>query len=132
MEMFVFYQSKNNPQTSILPSPIPDLRHILAILSDVLLVFDQAVADVLFDVGGLWSQAFYAVDYVGDEVEAVEVVHHHHVEWRRRGALLFVAAHMQVLMVGAAVGQAVDQPRVAVVGEDDRLVGGEEVVEVAI
>ena len=95
-------------------------------------MLDEAVADVLFDVCCLRSQAFYSVGYVGDEVEAVEVVHHHHVEWRSCRTLLFVAAHVQVRMVGAAVGQPVDQPRIAVVGEDDRLVGGEEVVEVAI
>ena len=47
-------------------------------------------------------------------------------------ALLLVAAHVEVVVVGAAVGQPVDQPRVAVVGEDDRLVGGEERVEVAV
>ena len=35
-------------------------------------------------------------------------------------------------MVGPPVGQAVDQPRIAVEGEDDRLVGGEDGVEVAI
>ena len=35
-------------------------------------------------------------------------------------------------MVGAAVSQPVDQPGVAVVGEDDRLVLGEERVEVVV
>ena len=35
-------------------------------------------------------------------------------------------------MVGAAVGQAMDQPGIAVEVEDDRLVGGEQAVEVAV
>jgi hypothetical protein len=38
------------------------------------------------------------------------------------GALLFVAADVDVVVVGAAIGEAVDQPRVGVEGEDDRLV----------
>ena len=65
----------------------------------------------------------HAVDHVAGEVEAVEVVEHHHVERRRRGALLLVAAHVEVVVVGPAVGEPVDQPGIAVEGEDDRLVG---------
>ena len=65
-------------------------------------------------------------------MEAVEVVQHDHVERRRRRALFLVAAHVQVLVVRAPVGQAVDQPRVAVEGEDDRLVLGEQGVEIAV
>src|SRR5690606_8421465 len=34
----------------------------------------------------------------------------------------------EVVVAGAAVGEAVDQPGIAVVGEDDRLVGGEQAV----
>ena len=55
-----------------------------------------------------------------------------HVERRGRGALLLVAAHVEVVVVGAPVGQPVDQPRVAVVGEDHRLVAGEQRVEVGV
>jgi hypothetical protein len=73
----------------------------------------------------------HAVDHVHHQVEAVEVVEHHHVERRRGRALLLVAAHVEVVVVGAPVGQPVDQPRVAVVGEDHRLVGGEQRVELA-
>jgi hypothetical protein len=75
--------------------------------------------------------AGHAVDHVDHEVEAVEVVEHHHVERRRRGALLLVAAHVDVGVVRAPVGEPVDQPRVAVVGEDHRLVGREQRVELA-
>ena len=74
----------------------------------------------------------HAVDHVLHEVEPIEVVAHHHVERRRGGALFLVAAHVHVLVVGAAVRQAMNEPRVAVVGEDDRAVLGEEAVEVAV
>ncbi len=73
-----------------------------------------------------------AVDHVHDQVEAVEVVEHDHVERRRRRALLLVAADVDVRVVRAPVGEPVDQPRVPVVGEDDRPVGGEEGVELAV
>ena len=77
------------------------------------------------------AKSGHAVDHVDDEVEAVEVVEHDHVERRRRRALFLVAAHVQVRVVGAAVGEPVDQPRIAVVGEDDRPVAREERVELA-
>jgi len=36
---------------------------------------------------GVAAQRGDAVDHVHDEVEAVEIIEHHHVERRRRGAL---------------------------------------------
>ena len=78
------------------------------------------------------AEARHAVDDVDDEVEAVEVVEHDHVERRRGRALLLVAADVDVGVVGAPVGEPVDEPRVAVVGEDHRLVGGEQRVELAV
>ena len=91
-------------------------------LADVLLVLDQLVAHRLLDVGGHGRSLRHAVDHVAGQVEAVEVVQHRHVERRGGGAFLLVAADVQVVVVGAAIGQAVDQPGVAVEGEDDRLV----------
>ena len=69
------------------------------------------------------AEARHPVDDVHHEVEPVEVVEHDHVERRRGRALLLVAADVEVGVVRPAVGEPVDQPRVAVVGEDDRLVG---------
>ena len=78
------------------------------------------------------AEAGHPVDHVHDEVVAVHVVEHDHVERRRGRALLLVAAHVQVAVVRPPVGQPVDQPRVAVVGEDHRPVGGEERVELRV
>ena len=82
--------------------------------------------------GGPAAELGYPVDHVHHQVEAVHVVEHEHVERRRRRALLLVAADVEVGVAVAAVGEAVDQPRVAVVGEDHRAVGGEERVELAV
>ena len=84
---------------------------------------------MLAQVRGALGQAGDSVDDVDDEVETVEVVEHDHVERRGGGALLLVAAHVDVVVVGAPIGQAVDQQRVAVVGEDHGPVGGEQRVE---
>src|SRR5687768_6287139 len=74
-------------------------------------------------------QARHPCDHVLDQVESVEVVEYRHVEWRRGRAFLLVAADMQVAVVGAPVSQLVDQGRIAMEGENDRLVPGEERVE---
>ena len=65
-------------------------------------------------------------------METIEVVDHAHVERRGRRSLFFVAAHMNVVVAGPPIGQAMDEPGIAVKGEDDRLVDGEERVEVTI
>ena len=67
------------------PAPVADLRHVLAVLLDVLLVLDQLVADRLLEVRGPRAELRQAVDHVLRQVEAVEIVEHDHVE-RRRGA----------------------------------------------
>ena len=69
---------------------------------------------------------------VHHEMEAVELVEHDHVERRRRRAFLPVAANVKVAVIRAAVGEAVDQPRIPVIGEDHRLVGREDGVEIGV
>ena len=52
----------------------------------------------------------HAIDDVLHEMKAIQVVQHHHVERRGRRAFLLVAAHVQVLVIRAAIGQSVNQP----------------------
>ena len=80
----------------------------------------------------LRTQPGRAIEHGLDQVKAIEVVQHRHVERRGGRALLLVAAHVQVVVVVAAIGEAMDQPGIAVEGEDDRLVGGEERVELRV
>jgi hypothetical protein len=55
-----------------------------------------------------------------------------HVEGRGYRVLFLVAVDVNVIVVGAAVGQPVDQPRVGMEGEDDRFVLGEEIIEIHV
>jgi hypothetical protein len=87
---------------------------------------------VLAEPGRLAGQSRDAVDDVDHEMEAVEVVEHDHVERRRRRPFLLVATHVQVAVVRASIRQPVDEPRIPVVGEDDRPVGREQRVELAV
>ncbi|MET3173199.1 UNVERIFIED_ORG: hypothetical protein ABIB52_001027 [Arthrobacter sp. UYCu721] len=73
----------------------------------------------------LFGQTGYAVNSADGQLEVVDPVEHGHVERRCGGSLLLVAAHVQAFLVGATVGQPVDQRGIAVVGEDDWFVGGD-------
>ena len=114
------------------PRPVADVRRVLAVLARPHARAKARVLHLLAKVRGPLPEARHAVDDVHHEVEAVEVVEHHHVERRRRRSLLFVAAHVHVAVVGAPVGEAMDEPRIAVVGEDDRPVDREERVELGV
>ena len=92
----------------------------------------DALALELADVAGRGGQAGDPVDDVHDQVVAVQVVQHDHVERGGGGAFLLVAADVEVVVAQAAVGQPVDERRVAVVGEDDRRVPGEQRVELGV
>ena len=81
---------------------------------------------------GTLTEARHPVDHIHDEVVAIHVVEHQNVEGSRGRPLFLVAADVEVRVVGAPVGQPVNQPRVAVVGEDDRPVAREQRVEVSI
>jgi hypothetical protein len=107
------------------PLPVFDFRHVTAMGGDVLPVLNVLIAHALFERRRALTELGHTVNYIHDQAEAVEVIAHHHIEWRTGTAFFLVAAHMQIVMVGAAVSQAMNQPRVAVVGEDDRLISSE-------
>ena len=90
-------------------------------------MLDELILHLLHEVGAAVAELRQAADRVDDEVKAVDVVQNAHIEGRGDGALLLVAAHMEVAVV-AAVGQLVDERGVAVVGEDDGLILGEQAV----
>lgn len=81
---------------------------------------------------GSLSQPGNPVDDVDYQPVSVHLVAHQHVEGCRRGALLDVAAYVKLVVAAAAIGQTVNQPRVTVVGEDHRPVGGEDRVVLAV
>ena len=55
-------------------------------------------------------------------MKAIQIIQHSHVEGRSNRALLFVTTNVNIMVISATVGEPVDQPRVGVVGEDNRLV----------
>ena len=99
---------------------------------DVGFVFEEFVADVLFGVSTPRTQLRQAVYDIAREMKAIEVIHHDHIEGSGGGAFFFVAAHVQVFMIGSAIGEAMDEQGIAVKSENDLFVFGEEGIEIGI
>lgn len=107
------------------PFPAADCRHVVAILFNILAMFDQLLANCLFEICSACTELRQPVDDVLDQMEAVHFIQDHHVERRRRRSFFLVAADVQIAVIGTAVGEPVDEPRIAVEGENDRLALGE-------
>ena len=71
---------------------------------------------LLFEIGRSSAELRQAIERVtGGEVEAIEIVQHGHVERGGDRAFFLVAAHVQIPVVRAPIGQPVNQPRIAVI-----------------
>ena len=106
------------------PLPVTDFGHVFAMLVNVMLVLDELVLHLLLQVVALRTQIRHAINHVLHQMKAIQIVLHPHVEGRCDRAFFLVAPDVQVL-VGAAVGQPVNQRRVAMKAKDDVLVFGE-------
>src|SRR5699024_10926230 len=101
----------------VAPLPADDVGRVLAVLVGERAGAQPGVGHLLAQLGVADVQALDPVDHVDHQVVAVGVVAHQHVEGRGGGALLLVTAHVYAGGAVVAVGQPVDQPRVAVVGD---------------
>jgi len=99
---------------------------------DILPVLGQLVRELLLQVDAPVAGLRQAINRIPDEVETVEIVEHRHIERRGDRAFFLVAAHVDVVVIGAAVGEPVNQPWVGVKGEDDWLVPREQLVEIRV
>src|SRR5262249_30207645 len=102
------------------PAPRVGARQVDAVLVRLpaARVLEVAQPDLHVRAGD--EQAGHAVDRVDREAVAVDLVLDRELEGRVDVALLLVAAHVEVRVVRAPVGEPVDQPGVAVEVEDDR------------
>ena len=108
------------------PCPLRDLGHVLAVGDNPLAMPGTAVDHLLAEHSRTRTEPGHPVDHVHHQVEPVHVVQHEHVERGRRRSLFQVAPDVQVVVAVTAVGQPVYQRRIAVIGEDHRLVRGEQ------
>ena len=74
----------------------------------------------------------HPVDDINRQIETINLVLYGELEGRVDIASFLVAAHVEILVVGAAVGELVNKPGIAMKVEDYRLVHGEETVKVPV
>ena len=108
------------------PNPVANLGRILPMRSGVSTMLDTEITQGLSKAGVPGSQPRDAVDHIHDEMESIEVVQHDHVKWGGSRSLFLVTPNVKIGMIGAPISKAMDQPWVAVIGEDDGLVRGEQ------
>ena len=101
-------------------------------LVGVVLAFDLHVAQYFFGVGARHLQRRDPIDHVDRQAEAIDLVLNGQIERRVDVSFFLVAAHVQVLVIGTPIGQAMDQPGIAVEVEDDGFVFREQAVEVPV
>ena len=111
------------------PFPIANFWHVFAVFVNIVLMVEQLVADRLFGIGSTRPQTRHTIDHIADQVKEVEFVQHHHVKGGGGRSLFFVPADVQLLVIGPTIGQAMDQPGIAVEGEDDGFVLGPIVIQ---
>ncbi len=75
---------------------------------------------------------WHPINHILNKVEAIQIVADSHVKGRSGGSFFLIPSDVEILVVRPTVGQTVDEPGVTVIGEDDRLIAGEEGVKLPI
>ena len=114
------------------PLPVLDFRFVQAFRVGVVDALDDLAFEPFLQVRTRTLETRHAVNHVGGEREAIDLIANSQFQWRIDVALLFVAADVDIRMVGSAIGELVDEPRVAVKIKYHRLVGSEKGVKIAI
>src|SRR5918993_1230710 len=117
------------------PHPLADLRRVLEVLPRVSL----GPGDRSLQFGNQGRSTVVRPTFRPDtlqglhrQVVAAHAVENDHVEWGRRGALLVEAANVEAVDIDVPVHDLVNRALVTVEGEDDLLVGGEELDEACL
>ena len=107
---------------------------------DVMPVFDQFVAEKLLCVSTDRLELWESIDDILCEMKAIvlqtgfanEIVEHHHIECCCCSSFFLVPMHMQVVVIGAVTGEAVNQPRIAMIVKHDRFIAGKDAIKISV
>src|SRR5438552_16828184 len=97
------------------PNPGGEIGRVMAVVARVLPAAQPPVDHLLPDMSRRGTERRHAVDHIDDEVVAIEVVEHDHVEGRGRRAFLLVSADGDGGVIGAPVRGWMSERGVAVV-----------------
>ena len=86
--------------------------------------FDLHVEHFILDMRSGDLQGRNAVDHVDHQTEPVDLVLYRQLQRRIDAAFFLIAAHMEILVIIAAIGQAVYQPGITVEVEHHHFIQG--------
>ena len=95
-------------------------------------MLDELVSQELFEMPSDVAQPLDSVEHVASQVKPIELIEYRHIKGRGGRALFLVTSNMEIRVVGSSVCEAVNEPRIAVEGEDHRLIGREDGIEIPI
>ncbi len=127
-----FGRDDNKASESSGPFPGADFWFVYAFGVGVVDAVDDLVFEPFLHVGADGREARDTVDDVDGDVEAIDLIEDGEFERRVDVALFFVAANVNIVVIFAAVAELVDERSVGMEIEDDRLVDGEEGIEIAV
>ena len=114
------------------PSPASNLGQVCPLLVSVVPACNLHIAKTFHGVRTDWLQPWNALDDVHCKTEAVNLVYDRQFHRCIDVAFFLVATHMHVVVIFTPISQSMDEPWIPVEIEDDRLVDGEEGIEVLI
>jgi len=65
------------------------------------------------------SQARHAINHIACKMKSIQIVQDRHVEWVCCSPFFFVAVNVKIVVIGAAIREAVNQRRISVISKDD-------------
>lgn len=78
------------------------------------------------------SKFGHAIDNIDRNAKPIDLVLNCQIQWRIDVACLFIAAYMDIIVVGTAIGKSVNQPRITVEIKDDWFITGKQTIKIAI
>src|SRR5262245_3211129 len=95
-------------------------------------MLDEPLPHILFHIYRACAGFGTPVDDSKDEVKAINVIAHRHVKGRRGRTFFFIAADMKIGVIATSLGEPVDEPWIAVIGNDNRLLLRKQGVKVIV
>ena len=114
------------------PLPVLDFRHVITMRGDVGFMIDFFIADGLLGISRKIAKLGDAINDISHEMEPVKIIEDDHV--KRRGGFTFflIAPHVEIFMIGATIRETMNQPGIAMKGEDDGFIRGKEGIKLLV
>src|SRR5215472_13773283 len=114
------------------PFPVDDVRSINSMSERIFLSRDLLVPEVLQCRASYALQLRNMLDCIHGQGEPIDAIFNCQLQWSIDVPLFSIAVNMEVLMIGAAVGQSMNEPGISVEAEDDGFINREEQIKISV